>query len=324
MLWMLEAFYFSAAIASLIFNSVGIIMNLFIAVVIYRTWVKSHRISSSDKILFSLGITRFFMLALFILSTLCIISSNAERSVSYYILCLLCWRFLDSISLWFVTLLNSLYCVKITNFQHSVFLLLLLACVLISAFTTLLYVVLRQMSHFPEFVTGRNGTLFDLNEGILSLVASLLLSSLLQFILNVTSASLLIHSLRRHIQKMKKNSTGFWNPQTEAHVRAMKLMIYFLILYIPYSLSTLLCYLPSYARMGLGVKATCMIISALYPPGHSCLLILTHSKLKTKRNFSCNHWLELHMGWDQDFLLAVFLLVWRSYFYVCDSDILCL
>ncbi|XP_005332517.2 taste receptor type 2 member 4 [Ictidomys tridecemlineatus] len=290
---MLEAFYFSAVIASLIFYFVGIIMNLFIAVVIYRTWVKSHRISSSDKILFSLGFTRFFMLALFLLSILYIISSNAERSVSYYTYFMLCWRFLDSISLWFVTLLNSLYCVKITNFQHSVFLLLkrnlspkmtrlLLACVLISAFTTLLYVVLRQMSRFPEFVTGRNGTLFDLNEGILSLVASLLLSSLLQFILNVTSASLLIHSLRRHIQKMKKNSTGFWNPQTEAHVRAMKLMIYFLILYIPYSVSTLLGYLPSYVRLGLGVKATCMIISALYPPGHSCLLILTHSKLKTK------------------------------------------
>ncbi|XP_077896800.1 taste receptor type 2 member 4-like [Ictidomys tridecemlineatus] len=290
---MLEAFYFSAVIASLIFYFVGIIMNLFIAVVIYRTWVKSHRISSSDKILFSLGITRFFMLALFLLSILYIISSNAERSVSYYTFFLLCWRFLDSISLWFVTLLNSLYCVKITNFQHSVFLLLkrnlspkitrlMLACVLISAFTTLLYVVLRHMSRFPEFTTGRNGTLFDLNEGILSLVASLLLSSLLQFILNVTSASLLIHSLRRHIQKMKKNSTGFWNPQTEAHVRAMKLMIYFLILYIPYSVSTLLRYLPSYVRLGLGVKATCMIISALYPPGHSCLLILTHSKLKTK------------------------------------------
>ncbi|KAG3277348.1 taste 2 receptor member 4 [Ictidomys tridecemlineatus] len=290
---MLEAFYFSAVIASLIFYFVGIIMNLFIAVVIYRTWVKSHRISSSDKILFSLGITRFFMLALFLLSILYIISSNAERSVSYYTFFLLCWRFLDSISLWFVTLLNSLYCVKITNFQHSVFLLLkrnlspkitrlMLACVLISAFTTLLYVVLRHMSRFPEFTTGRNGTLFDLNEGILSLVASLLLSSLLQFILNVTSASLLKHSLRRHIQKMKKNSTGFWNPQTEAHVRAMKLMIYFLILYIPYSVSTLLRYLPSYVRLGLGVKATCMIISALYPPGHSCLLILTHSKLKTK------------------------------------------
>lgn len=268
-------------------------MNLFIALVIFRTWVKSHRISSSDKILFSLGITRFFMLGLFLLSIFYIISSDAERSVSYSTLFLLCWRFLDSISLWFVTLLNSLYCVKITNFQHSVFLLLkrnispkitrlLLACVLISAFTTVLYVVLRQMSHFPEFVTGINGTLFDLNEGILSLVSSLVLSSLLQFILNVTSASLLIHSLRRHIQKMKKNSTGFWNPQTQAHVGAMKLMIYFLILYIPYSISTLLGYLPSYVRMGLGVRAICMIISALYPPGHSALLILTHPKLKTK------------------------------------------
>lgn len=201
--------------------------------------------------------------------------------------------FLDSNSLWFVTLLNALYCVKIANCQHSMFLLLkrnlspkmprlLLVCVLISAVTTLLYVVLRQVAPLPESVSGRNGTVFDINEGILSLLTPLVLSSLLQFILNVTAASLVINSLRRHVQRMHRNATVLWNPQTEAHLGAMKLMIYFLILYIPYSVVTLLHYLPSSVAVDLGAKSIYIIISTFYPPGHSVLILLTHPKLKTK------------------------------------------
>nr|ANV82820.1 bitter taste receptor T2R4 [Chrysocyon brachyurus] len=290
---MLQIFFLSAIIFLAILNFVGLIVNLFIAVVSYRTWLKSHRISSSNWILFSLGITRFLMLGLFLLNIIYFfISPKMERSVHLSTFFLSCWMFLDSNSLWFVTLLNALYCVKITDFQLGVFLLLkrnlspkiprlLLACVLISAFTTLLYVVLKQTSSLPEFVTQRNGTGCGIHGSVLSLVTSLVLRSVLQFIINVTSASLLIHSLRRHIQKMQKNTTIFWNPQTEAHVGAMKLMICFLILYIPYSVATLLHYFP-YGGMDLRTRSICLVISSFYPPGHFILIILTHHKLKTK------------------------------------------
>ncbi|XP_051007503.1 taste receptor type 2 member 4 [Acomys russatus] len=288
MLWELYLFVFAA---SVVFNFVGIIANLFIIVVIYKTWVKNHRISSSDRILFSLAIARFLTLGLFLLNTV-YISASAERSVYFSTFFLLCWKFLDSNSLWLVTLLNSLYCVKITNFQNPVFLLLkraisvkttslLLACLLISAFTTLLYLVLMQISRFPERLTGRNDTLFDLSEGVLTLAASLVLSSLLQFMLNVTFASLLIHSLRRHIRKMQRNTSSFWTPQTEAHVGATRLMICFLVLYIPYSVAAVL-YFPFSARKNLRAQAVCMMVTAAYPPGHSALLIVTHHTLKAK------------------------------------------
>lgn len=203
--------------------------------------------------------------------------------------------FLDSNSLWFVTLLNALYCVKIANYQPSLLLLLkqnlspkmpwlLLVCMLISVSTTLLYVVLRQKAPPPsEFVAGRNDTVFDITEGILSLVTPLVLSSFLQFIINVTSASLLISSLRRRIQTMQRNAAVLWNPQTETPVGALKLMIYFLILYILYSLASLLHYLPSSVGMDLGAKSIYVIISTIYPLGHSVLIILTHPKLKTKQ-----------------------------------------
>nr|XP_023394910.1 taste receptor type 2 member 4 [Loxodonta africana] len=291
---MLPTFFFSAIIVSLILNFVGFIVSLFIAVVSYKTWVTRHSLSSSDRILFSLAISRLLMLGLFLLNvTFIFFGLNVERSVYLSTFFLLSWMFLDSSSLWFVTLLNTLYCVKIANFQHSVFLLLkrhlspqiprlLLACVLTPAFTTILFFVVSQTSPFPELGTRRNGTVFDISEDILSLTTWLLLGSLPQFIVNVTSASLLINSLQRHIRKMQRNATGFWNPQTEAHVGAMKLMIYFLILYIPYSVAALVHYLPSSIGTGLATRAACVIISTLYTAGHSVLLILTHPKLKTK------------------------------------------
>ncbi|XP_057589550.1 taste receptor type 2 member 4 [Hippopotamus amphibius kiboko] len=287
---MVQTYFVSSIIVSAVLTFVGLIVNLFIVVVNYKTWVKSHRVSSSDRLLFSLSLTRFLILGL---NAIFLISPNMGRSVYLSTFFLSCWMFLNSNSLWFVTLLNVLYCVKIANYQHSVFLLLkrnlsskmprlLLVCMLISAFTTLLYVVLRQIAPPSEFVTGRNGTIFDINEGISSVVTPLILSSFLQFIINVTSASLLINSLRRHIQKMQRNATVLWNPQTEAHVGAVKLMIYFLLLYIPYSVATLLHYLPSSLGMDLGAKSSYVIISAIYPPGHSVLIILTHPKLKTE------------------------------------------
>ncbi|XP_077015187.1 taste receptor type 2 member 4 [Tamandua tetradactyla] len=285
---------FSFFIAAAILNSVGLIVNLFIAMVTFKNWAKKHRLSSSDRILFSLAITRLLILGLFVLNIIFFFTYEyAKRSVCVRKFFLFCWMFLDSCGLWFVTLLNTLYCVKITNFQNSAFLLLkrklspkiprmLLACVLIPAFITLLYVVLSKTSVFPESVTSINGTVLDITDDVSSLVTFLVLSSFLQFIINVTSASLLINSLRRHIQKMQKSTTKFWSPQTEAHVGVMKLMIYFLILYIPYSVTNLLSYLSSFAKMSLGARSICIIISTLYLPGHSVLIVLTHPKLKVK------------------------------------------
>ncbi|KAM6201844.1 taste receptor type 2 member 4 [Rhynchocyon petersi] len=298
---MYPIFFSSAIIVSVIFTFVGFLVNLFIVLASYKTWVARHNISASDKILCSLAVTRLLMLGLFLLNMTCfLIAPTAERSVYLSTFFLLSWMFLDASSLWFVTLLNTLYCVKITTFQHSVFVLLkhhlslkmsrlLLACVLAPALTTLLFYVLSQTSPLPEFGTRKNSTVFDINEDILSLVTSFFLNSLPQFVLNVTSASLLINSLQRHIRKMRRNATGLWSPQTEAHVGAMKLMIFFLMLYIPHSIASLVHYLPS--SVGLATRAVSLVISALYSPGHSLLLICTHPKLKTKgRQILCFSW----------------------------------
>lgn len=81
---------------------------------------------------------------------------------------------------------------------------------------------------------------------------------------------------------MRRSAGGFWSPQTEAHVGAMKLMVCFLLLYVPYAATAFFFYLPSAAELGMEFRYTCLIISTIYPPGHSVLIILTHPKLKTK------------------------------------------
>ncbi|XP_004608412.2 taste receptor type 2 member 4-like [Sorex araneus] len=286
--------FLCVVIIVIIFDFVGLTANLFIAVFICKNWMKRHRIVSSDKILFSLGIARFLMMGLFLLNIFCLsITPDILRSVNASIFFLVCWILLDFCILCFVTLLNTLYCVKISNFQHSVFLLLkqnlspkipglLVACVLISALVTLPSVVFRLISPSPIVVVRKNGTELDLKEDILFLLTSYVLSSFLQFIVNVILASLLIHSLRRHIQKMQRNATKFWNPQTEAHVGAMKLMICFLVLYIPYSIVTLLLYLPSFLGMTMKMRIICSAFTILYHPAHSVLIILTHPNLKSQ------------------------------------------
>ncbi|XP_045876868.1 taste receptor type 2 member 4 [Meles meles] len=53
-------------------------------VVSFRTWLKSPRISSSNRILFSLGVTKFLMLGLFLLNiTYFFISPNMESTFRF-------------------------------------------------------------------------------------------------------------------------------------------------------------------------------------------------------------------------------------------------
>ncbi|XP_075413525.1 taste receptor type 2 member 4 [Tenrec ecaudatus] len=291
---MQPVFLFCALMVSVVLNFVGFLMSLFIAMVSFKTWTTKHSRSPSDRILFSLAISRLLTLGLLLLNTgFIFINSDKERSVSLSTFFLLSWMFLDASSLWFVTLLNTLYCVKITNLQHAVFLLLkrhlatktpqlLLACVLTPTLTTLLFFMINRTSSISELGHRRNQSALGISQSAVVLVMSSFLSSFPQFILNVTSASLLINSLQRHVHKMRRNATGFWNPQTEATVGAMKLMIYFLILYVPYSFATILSYLPHSVGMGLVTKGVCIIVSTVYSPGHSFLLILAHPRLKTK------------------------------------------
>ncbi|XP_023364924.1 taste receptor type 2 member 10-like, partial [Otolemur garnettii] len=97
--------------------------------------------------------------------------------------------------------------------------------------------------------------------------------------LSLIPCFLLIISLWRHNKKMLLNATGFRDPSTEAHVKAMKMLISFIIFFILYFIG----YAMEISSTVLENKLMfiCgMTTSVIYPWAHSCILILGNSKLK--------------------------------------------
>ncbi|XP_074122785.1 taste receptor type 2 member 4 [Sminthopsis crassicaudata] len=278
---------------SLIQLLIGIIGNLLIMTVNCRTWIQSKNFSSFDMILCSLSITRCICLCLMFLHLMFNLFFLESKYPEFMAIIILnAWIFLDSWSLWIVTLLNTFYCVKIASFNHSLFLWLkrnlsmktpwlLIACLLVPLFSHFLSLLISKIPNsLQENVS--NSTMVSTRDSIFLMMAPVILSFSLQFIINLVSCSLLISSLRKHMQEMQKNANSFWNPQTKAHVGAMKVMIYFLILYIPYSIARLIVFLPSLGIRNYWLRGILTVINCSYSPGHTIFIILLHPKLKAR------------------------------------------
>ncbi|XP_074051221.1 taste receptor type 2 member 4 [Macrotis lagotis] len=275
---------------------IGIVGNLLIMIVNFRTWIKSKSLCSFDMILSGLSITRCISLCLMFLHLLfSLISLDSEYHEFITVIILNTWIFLDSCSLWIVTLLNIFYCVKIANFNYFLFCWLkrnvslktpwlLLACLLVPVFLNFLSILSSKIpnSFGSTQENVRNSTMVSTRDSIFLMFAPVVLSFSLQFVINLVSCSVLISSLRSHMQKMLKNANNFWNPQTEAHVGAMKVMIYFLILYVPYSIAQVIIFLPSFGIRNYWIKVILMMINCTYSPGHTIFIILLHPKLKAR------------------------------------------
>ncbi|XP_072506400.1 taste receptor type 2 member 4 [Notamacropus eugenii] len=273
----------------------GIVGNLLIVIVNCRIWIKSKNLSSFDMILSSLSITRYICLCLICLYfLLSLIFPESESPSLMSIIILNAWMFFDSCSLWIVTLLNIFYCVKIANFNHSLFLWLkrnlslktpwlLLACLLVPVSSRFLFILLSKIPNSIDSTKEnvRNSTMVS-TSGSLLLMIPTGLGFILQFVINLVSCSLLISSLRRHMQEMQKNASRFWNPQTEAHVGAMKVMIYFLVLYVPYSIAQLVIFFPSLWISNYWIRGITTMVNCTYSPGHTILIILLHPKLRAR------------------------------------------
>ena len=101
---------------------------------------------------------------------------------------------------------------------------------------------------------------------------------IIPFVVSLTSFVLLILSLWSHLRHMK--STVSRDTSTEAHVRAMKSMISFLLLFILYYASNILL-MWGYGRQdNFVVKIFSNVLLFFYPSGHPFLMILWNSKLK--------------------------------------------
>ncbi|XP_012505212.1 PREDICTED: taste receptor type 2 member 3 [Propithecus coquereli] len=273
----------------------GLLGNGFIGLVNGSSWFKNKRISLSDFIITILALSSIVLLwILFTDGLLLVFSSKVHDSGIVMQIIDIFWTFTKHLNIWFATCLGVLYCLKIASFSHSTFLWLkwrvskvvvwmMLGALLLSCGSTVslsnefkIYSALRGIDgtgnvteHFRKkrneyYLMHLLGTLWNLPPLIVSLASYLLL----------------LLSLGRHTRQMQQNGTSSRDPSTEAHKRAIKIILSLLFLFLLYFLAFLLA---SASHVLPNTKVTimiCEVITMFYPVGHSFILILGNKKLK--------------------------------------------
>ncbi|XP_024071579.1 taste receptor type 2 member 7-like [Terrapene carolina triunguis] len=272
----------------------GVVANGYIVALNCIDWVKSRKLTSYDKIITSLAFSRFCLQV--------VVSSDNflsklypdffymnETSSPYTVT----WMFINQVSLCFASCLSVFYCVKIASVNQALFNWLklrlsklvpwlLLGSVLYCLVTTVAFTLFSYSycisSHNSTDCLSRNVTISDNNTFLIHGIGSIS-----PIILFIASSALLIISLWRHIRKMNLNSDlnpSFRNPTMDAHVRALKSVVSFFILYNIYYMALTLS-IGSLAYVSDELRITvCTIIVAAYPSLHSIVLILGNPKLK--------------------------------------------
>ncbi|KAL1775844.1 taste receptor type 2 member 124-like [Sigmodon hispidus] len=99
------------------------------------------------------------------------------------------------------------------------------------------------------------------------------------FTVSLTAFLLLIFSLWRHLKNMHHNAKGSRDISTTAHLKALQMVIVFLMLYTCFFLSIIAIIWISELDNKV-VFLFCIAIGAIYPTGHSFILIWGNQKLK--------------------------------------------
>ncbi|XP_072506383.1 taste receptor type 2 member 134-like [Notamacropus eugenii] len=265
---------------------IGIIENGFIIIVLGREWVRCWTLLPGDMILASLGISRFFLQWVAILSNFFTYFFLTSRRLYFDIF----WNFANLVSFW----LAVFYCVKISSFTHPIFLWLkwrisrivpwlLLWSLLISTFICILtftkaYFVfqLPATRNYSEKIT------LDDITGALEwnfLMPLQMFTLLIPFLFFLSSIILLISSLCQHLRNMKHHNADHQQPSMQVHVTTLKSLFFFIILFTSYALPLIIT-----AIVPVSVCSSwfwvCEVVIYFGISIHSAFLVLNSSKLR--------------------------------------------
>ncbi|XP_072000301.1 taste receptor type 2 member 39-like [Engystomops pustulosus] len=266
----------------------GIAFNLFIVATNFQNWRTLKIIQTSDKILICLASSRslFFihmMVLDFLLKFYPPFLVNLLPSSSM----LVGSMFLNHINFWFATVLCVFYCVKITNYNSSMF--------------TFLKTRISSLVHWLLLASLPVSVAFSLPCGWFVFYIDQSKSSydlhLLDSVVNATLTKVTVLQdlhLRFlmfivHIRHMRRSRTGFGSPNLEVHYCAVKNMSLFLVLHVVYFVCMTVRLSPMF-NMRILWRTLVIIITCIPPCLHSLYIIISTKKLKETflRWFSCS------------------------------------
>ncbi|NXI78351.1 T2R40 protein, partial [Rhipidura dahli] len=269
----------------------GMWINTFIVCVLCTARVKKKTLNSNEKILLLLGCSRFWHLCLsWIYSFLSIIFPSYFYALPTrkFLLCI--QNFFDCSNFCVSACLCVFYCIKIANFRNSFFIYLkvkidrivpwlLLGSVLLSlAISSSLYSIIDKAQCNNHNSTGQ-GNFSKVSGKIDDVFFSMYFIYGFGFVTSFTavifSALLLLFSLWRQKCKVQTNS----NPSMDAHIRAMKSILSFFIIYCINFVFLSLTLIPSTREENPMMFLVYMFLYG-FPGVHSLILIFSKPMLK--------------------------------------------
>uniref|UniRef100_A0A3Q2HIB2 Taste receptor type 2 n=1 Tax=Equus caballus TaxID=9796 RepID=A0A3Q2HIB2_HORSE len=272
--------------------TMGILGNGFIVLVNCIDWIRSWKFSLIDFILTCLAISRIFLLCIIILRIAVVVNYEKTLYTNNNLLISLetLWTGSNYFCMTCTTCLSVFYFLKIANFSNPVFLWMkwrihkmLLIIVLGATFSFCLCLLFKNTlvkSLIVNQVNAERNLTWNFTVRKYLLTSQILLDIMFitPFVVSLASLLPLILSLWSHTKQMK--GTGSRDTRTEAHVRAMKCMISFLLLFFMYYFNHIIKY-SVYAVVDTFVVNTFANVLVFFDPsGHPFLLILWNTKLK--------------------------------------------
>ncbi|KAG8445903.1 hypothetical protein GDO86_010627, partial [Hymenochirus boettgeri] len=267
---------------------VGILLNFFIVAVTVIWWFQSKRLEIINIILASIGMSRLALILFFVVIFPWVPISDALFAVLSMYVTFCC--------LWFDTILCVFYCVKICNYNHPFFMYLKLRIFKMVPWMFLMSITASMICSLPfgwlVFTTIINNTTNSTNStnstqdgstplqiNMFNIFILYLSGCFVPFFIFCIAICLLIRSLWKHIGHMTGSNVGLGNPRLHAHIRAVRTMVSFLVIYIIFFISSTFKFVPSMIN-NTTVQLLLNVIICWYPTMHSVVLVVMNRKMK--------------------------------------------
>ncbi|NWW67427.1 TA2R7 protein, partial [Ifrita kowaldi] len=271
----------------------GMWINAFIICVLCIAWVKKKTLNSNEKILLLLGCSRFCSLGMsWAYSFLSIIYPNYLYVHSILQLAVFFQTFFNHCNLWVSACLCAFYCIKIANFRNRFFIylkvkidrivpwLFLGSGILALAISIIAYDI-ADKPHCNNHNSTAQGNFWKANIKMdKHFFPSFFLAGFgyaASFMAVIFSAVFLLFSLWRHKCKMQTNSMKDLN--VEAHIRAMKSILSFLVMY-SINFVCLVLEMVYVTKRGSHMTFLIVVFKYTFPGVHSLILIFSNPKLE--------------------------------------------
>nr|XP_056704443.1 taste receptor type 2 member 7-like [Euleptes europaea] len=271
---------------------IGMGANGFIVLTNIIDWLRRRKLSMTDLILTSLGLARLAWLAAVILDVTMVSFFLSTYALDHvHLMFTIMWVFTNSVNLWFASCLGVWNLMKIAIFSHPVFLQvkrrfsglvpwLLLGSIVLSAFMTIIVIAALKTGSsiynpYSSESEIRNRSLSK-RLAIISIAPTFIPLAFFAF-----SIIFLIISLWKHMRHLQHDGIITSHLNTKVHLTAIKALVSFANLYL-FSFVVIVTKGMLSGRIKDPDETSVFFhnVSALYPSGHSIILILINPKMK--------------------------------------------